>query len=117
MITKTYKELDIEARAILTQISGLEAQWETEADPEKLAKIESKIDRLDTRKDHLYERMDKMSEVEDLEKPPGKLPEEEEESKPEKEEFICEDCGGDLKEVGNNLYECVNCGEVYEEDG
>lgn len=108
---KTYEELEGEAKVLLSQISELELKWEGESDPEKLAKLESKIDRLETRKDKTYTRMDTLSESEG-EKDDKKDKEEEE---PE-DEYICTDCGGDLKEISDGLLECVNCGEVYEEE-
>jgi len=108
MSRKTYEDLEAEAKVISSQIGELEARWEGESDPEKLAKLESKIDRLESRKDRLYTRMDNLTDAED-EDSGGKEKEE--------DELVCEDCGGDLKEISDGLLECVNCGEVYEEDG
>ena len=110
---KTYEEMESEGKVLLSQITELEVRWEGESDPEKLAKLESKIDRLETRKDKVYTRMDTLSGS-DGEKDEKKEKEEEEEE-PE-DSYICEDCGGDLKEIRDGLLECVNCGEVYEEE-
>lgn len=105
---KTYEEMESEAKVLLSQISELELRWEGESDPEKLAKLESKIDRLETRKDKLYTRMDILSGAE------GEKDDKKEKEEEEEDDFICEDCGGDLKETKDGLYECVNCGELYE---
>lgn len=108
---KTYEETEGEAKVLLSQISELELKWEGESDPEKLAKLESKIDRLETRKDKVYTRMDAITDDEG-EKDDKKDKEEEE---PE-DEYICTDCGGDLREIEDGLFECINCGEVYSVD-
>ena len=106
---KTYEEMESEAKGFLSQISELELRWEGESDPEKLAKLESKIDRLETRKDKLYTRMDTLSSTE------GEKGDKKEKEEDPEDDYICEDCGGDLKETRDGLFECVNCGEVYEE--
>lgn len=109
MSKKTYEELETESKGILSQISDLEAQWEVTSEPEKLAKLESKIDRLEGRKEKLYERMDAITDKEIL-------PENEDKEAEEEDNFLCEDCGGDLEKRKDGLYECVNCGELYEEE-
>lgn len=105
---KTYEELETEAKVISSQISELESQWESENEPERLAKMESKIDRLEARREKVLDRMDALTDKE-------ALPENEDKEVEEGADFLCEDCGGDLEKHKDGLYECVNCGELYEE--
>lgn len=35
----------------------------------------------------------------------------------EKDTLICPECGGDVDEIGKNLYKCVQCKEILEDDG
>lgn len=109
MSKKTYEELEVEGKVIFSQISELETLWEATSEPEKLAKLESKIDRLERRKEKLYERMDVIIDKE-------VLPENEDKEEGEEDDFLCKDCGGDLGKRKDGLYECVNCGELYEEE-
>lgn len=106
---KTYEELEVEGKAISSQISELETLWEGETEPEKLAKMESKIDRLEGRKEKVYKRMDTITDKE-------ALPKNEDKNVKQEDDFLCEDCGGDLEKRKDGLFECVNCGELYETD-
>ena len=107
MTKKTYEELDVEAKVLYSEISALDAVWEKETEEVKLAKLESRLERLESRRERILDRMDKITDAEGEE---DKVKDKED----EEDDFVCPDCGGDLEDVGNGLYECVSCGEVYE---
>lgn len=111
MKKKSYEELEVEAKVLYSEISALDAVWEKETDGQKLAKLESRLERLESRRERILDRMDKITDAE-AEEDTEKAKEEDDED--EEDDFVCPDCGGDLKEVGDNLYECVSCKEVYE---
>ena len=114
MTKKSYEELEVEAKALYLEISALDAVWEKETEEVKLAKLESRLERLESRRERILVRMDKITDAETGE---DKDKDKKEEKEEEESDFVCPDCGGDLEAVGaveDNLYECVNCGEVYE---
>ena len=107
MTKKSYEELDAEAKVLYSEISALDAIWEKETEEVKLAKLESRLERFESRRERILDRMDKITDAETEE-------DKKEVEDKEEDEFVCPDCGGDLEDVGNDLYECVSCGEVYE---
>ena len=113
MKKKSYEELEVEAKVLYSEISALDAVWEKETDGQKLAKLESRLERLESRRERILDRMDKITDAE-AEEDTDEVKEKEEKEEDEEDEFVCPDCGGDLKEVGDNLYECLSCSEVYE---
>ena len=119
MKKKTYEELEAEARVLYSEISALDALWEKETEAQRLAKLESRLERIESRRERILDRMDKITDAEAAEGDlkPGKevtAPANGEGVEEEGDEFVCPDCGGDLEAVGDNLYECVLCREVYE---
>ena len=107
---KTYEELEKEAEEITVNIQKLDNLFEEEEDEVKLAKLESKLDRAEARREKLYERMDGITDKEAKPENEGK------EVKNETGDTdVCPECGGDLYDEGDGVLYCEHCKEYFEE--
>lgn len=115
------EELEAKIKEEKTKLATLEESYERESDEGKQTKLEFKISRKEESINRLIDRQDVLLDKEDKEgaKDNGKDKDVEE---GEKDEDVCESCGGDLLLVGKDdkdevdIYECVQCGELYTDE-
>ena len=90
----------------------LEEAYEKEVEESKYRKIEYKIDRKEEVINNLIDRQQILldREAENAERNAKDANAEEEDAE------VCLECGGDLVEIEEGLYECEKCKELYEED-
>jgi len=85
----------------------------------KIAELEEKLANTDTgaKQTHAEDKLIvALKRLDALEAAKPKDPEPKgPESKPD-EDDQCPECGGRLRDVGNGILECVECGEMWEED-
>ena len=91
----------------------LEEAYEKEEEESKYKKIEFKMLRKEEVINDLIDRQQVLleREAENAERDAKDVNTDEEDAD------VCLECGGDLVEIEEGLYECEKCKELYEEDG
>lgn len=110
------EELEEAIKAEKKSLSSLETLYEKEEDEKKTVKLEYKISRKEETIDKLIDRQQGLLDSENKEGVEDK-PNKKDKNAEEKDEDVCDSCGGDLVFVETSdegdIYECEKCKELY----
>lgn len=107
-------ELEAKIKEEKAALVKLEQAYEKEEDESKITKLEFSMMRKEENIDKLIDRQQKL-----LEKEEGDAQKDDPKDKNAEEEDldVCESCGGNLVQVGEDngvaIFECENCKELY----
>lgn len=85
----------------------------------KIALLEEKLETATTRKQETATEaklLEALKRLDVLEKRGAHSKEKREDEEAENEGDQCPECGGELYDIGDGIYECSNCGEQYEDE-
>ena len=109
------EELEVKIKQNKAKLGKLEEAYEKEEDETKINKLQYSMSRVEENIETLIDRQQKLleREAEDEEKGEPK-----DKNAEEDDIDVCESCGGDLNQVGEDpngtaIFECVNCKELY----